>query len=94
MRKWQPFGHLGKSVWGRGTSKCKASEKEMSSMCLSNKRRGDAAEAQVDGGMEKERRVGKPGGGQIPGAFETEEGNLDYSKSKGKPVEGLGRGVT
>lgn len=94
MRKWQLFGHLGKSVWGRRTSKCKAPEKEMSSMCLSNQRRGNAAGAQEDGGMEKEHRVGKPGRSQIPGAFETEEGNLDHSKIKGKPVEDLGRGVT
>lgn len=83
MRKWQLFGHLGKSVWGRGTSKCEASEKEMSSAYLSNQRGGDAAGAQADGGMGKERRVGKPGRARSQGPLRQRKGIWTILRAKG-----------
>lgn len=61
-------------------------------VCLCNQRKGNAAGAHGVAGEDEGVWSLKGGQGQIPRALETE--NLDFSKSKRKPVEGLGRGMT
>lgn len=50
MRKWQHLEIWRKSVGGRGNSKRKASEKEMSLVHLHDQRKGGVAGAQESGG--------------------------------------------